>query len=182
MEPSMQLTHELLHPLGLAILITTFALAGLPKLRTPMPLATTFVQLGLTNTTRPHIARSLGALELATALTLLMYGNSQYTLVLSTGLLLTFCIVLCTALRNGIKAPCACFGAETRPITILTVTRTVVLLCLSIALLSVPSSESSFTQRVLALALVTIVVGCAAVISQAYRSNPFVSRIVAGER
>ena len=89
------------------VLIITFGVAAFTKLRNPSGIATGFADLGLP---RPELLSKLVPLaELATAALLVVVTPIGATVAFA--ILLGFTVFLVQLIRDGVSAPCNCFGA-----------------------------------------------------------------------
>jgi hypothetical protein len=96
---------------------------------------------------RAWIVRAVAAavvfLELATPALLL--GAPMIGFAVSATLVATFCVAVSAALRRGVRASCACFGASSRRLTLATAARSGLLAVVAVVGLTASSANGSTT-------------------------------------
>jgi uncharacterized membrane protein YphA (DoxX/SURF4 family) len=132
--------------LGVGVL---FVVTGALKLKDPTAFATEIHNYQLFPWLAPYLAATLPAIEVVLGAALIAGPRAWVRAgALGTGaLMMVFTAAVSTVVYRGINISCGCFGAGSGPVTMLTVTRDVVLVaaCVAIYAMAAPPREA---QRV----------------------------------
>ena len=96
------------------VVATLLGVAGVAKLRRPVPTATAMRAAGLPGS--PALARALGAVEVAVAVLALVFGGVSTALVVAAAYV-GFASVSIRLMARPAAAGCGCFGDESTPVT-----------------------------------------------------------------
>lgn len=105
-----------------------FAGSAIAKLRRRDATAGAMRSLGLP----ARIGDSLAAIELFTALGLVMERRTPWSAAVAVALLVIFTLFVLLRLSDGIRVPCPCFGSDSSPIGARTIARNGALLALAV--------------------------------------------------
>jgi uncharacterized membrane protein YphA (DoxX/SURF4 family) len=135
-----------------------FAWSGTSKLRKPALAAWAMVDFGVVRHVRPVLGILLGILEIVLAFFLAVGIFSQITLVVVSGLLLVFTVLITRSLWRGDQFACFCFGESDSEMSKWTLARTAALFLLA-ALLAVsepPIDHIGFTNTNVSMAVIAL--------------------------
>lgn len=119
---------EIAVPILRLILIVTFGVAGIAKLRDRLGTARTLTEFGIPKRLAPELAIVLPVGELMTAAALVLPMTARYGAAAALTLLLIFLAGICYTLAKGRRPACNCFGqASSEPIGGATVVRNLLL-------------------------------------------------------
>jgi hypothetical protein len=169
---------------GMGFLAAVFLASGAAKVQHPITAALAMVRFGLTRSVNVWMGRAAGGIEIAVAAAIVLSPSPGPPLTAACLLLLLFVALIARALARGERFPCACFGKHGSPISTSTLTRTVLLLILSLGCLVMAARAAAppeIGERLLALCVGAVLVALIALALEVHRTAPFSPRFEGDE-
>lgn len=144
-----------------------FAIAGIAKIRRPVPAAFALADFRVTKRVRPAAAATLGAIEIALAIAIAFHVAPRAILLVTVLLLAAFSAAIAAALVRGERFTCYCFGAG-EAISAATLARTALLSVVALGALLAGEhvAVASLGDRVLGAASGLVLVSAAAILGK----------------